>query len=177
MNENTTLAPIPDEDEIALVSGTDIKYWQVVQLVAEQFRKGATNTVMACEQAGVARDLYYRALRSQYVQEQSLAQIKSMRSATHAVLERQWLGVVLNMAAIARGDSREAVSAARFLRDVYKDIEQDLDVEERKVGNTGTTAQIQRFLAGKPLVFRKRETIQEVAVEGDVVEGEIVESE
>jgi hypothetical protein len=113
-----------DNSSELLITGTESKHWELVQAVNEQFRKGITTTVAACEAAGVGRRLYYQALQSPYVQQQRLMQIQSMNEASSTVLEKWWLRIMMNMAKLAASDdSKESVQAARFVREVMKDLE------------------------------------------------------
>ena len=115
--------------DVMLVSETDSKHWEIVQAVADLHRQGY-DTQAACKKLGIHRSLYYRAIRSPFVQEQRLMQIQAMSEASATIVSRNWTRVLNNVARIAHsGDDREAVAAARFLNEVRKDLERDAERE------------------------------------------------
>ena len=186
MAENDTSLAEHEGEEGMLLSPTDSKHWEVVQLVNAQFGPTCATTEAACKAAGVHTSLYYRAMKSPVVQQMRVQQILGVQAATQRLVERNWLKVLESMIRIAReGDSREAVQAARFLRDVYGDVKEGLEPGRGGRGAESEAAKaIRSFLGGKPVKLRQTVTTQEIELQsgrssaeisdGNIVEGEVV---
>ena len=174
MTENRELSVQNQDVDASILSGTDMKQWEIVQRVLKQFSKDCTTTVAACKAAGVPHRTYYNAIANPVVQMLRLQQMQGTAAAAQHLIEKNWLHVLGNVAAIARSDdSREAVQAARLLRDVYADLEKGLGPERgRGVGQESDAAKaIRSFLGGKKVLLRQTVTTQEIEVEDDVSVG------
>lgn len=185
MTKNRDLIPTNQEEQARLLSPTDSKQWDVVQRVLAEFSKDCTTTVDACKAAGINRATYYNALANPVVQQLRLQQMMSTIAATQHLIERNWMPVVANMLSIASNDdSREAVQAARLVKDIYKDVQDGLGPGGHGgLGEeTDAAKAIRQFLGGKKVKrLIQTTTVQEVEVVddisdgngGDVVEGEV----
>jgi hypothetical protein len=166
-----------DQEEERILSPTDIKHWEVVQKVLSHLRKDeCTTTQQACKEAGVSRSTYYAALANPVVQQLRLQQMIGTAAAAQHLMEKTWLPVIAKIAALARsGDSRESVAAARFLRDVYIDIERGLGpgVEKQQGEESDAAKAIRSFLGGRKVLLRQTTTTQEVEVEEDISDGNL----
>ena len=174
MAENRELVAVDQDVDAPLLSGKDLKDWEIVQRVLAQLSDKCTNTQAACKEAGVVRSTYYAALHNPIVQQLRLQAMVGTQAAAQKMIEKSWLPVIANMASIARdGDSREAVQAARFLRDVYDDIQRGLDSGAGKHldGESAAAKAIRSFLGGKKVLLRQTTTTQEIEVEEDAPGG------
>ena len=174
MSENSNLVPVDEGESVRLLSPTDSKHWELVQLVLAQYGPDCTTTQAALAKANVPPNTYYRAMRNPVVQQLRLEQMQGTLAASQHLIERNWMGVIANMSRIARhDDSREAVQAARFLRDVYNDIQADIGPHVGKAGEESeAAAAVRRFLGGKAIKRLKRVTITEEVEVGDEFPGE-----
>lgn len=170
---DTKLTPIPqpqDDTSVMLASATDIKHWEVVQMVIQALRDGAQNTVQACKDAGVDRSLYYRALKTPYVQQQRAEQVMATIYITQEMIEKNWFPVMANMVKIAtHDDGRDGVAAARFIKDVYDDVRGQVEQGEAGQGQEEPSF-LKKFASsggkGKYRARRKRgELVEEIEVE------------
>lgn len=126
MDKNETALTRTETGEL-LVTNADSKAWEIFCAVRDLHRQGL-NTQDACKRLGIHRNTYYRALETKYVQEQRAQEIMALKEASAALIAQRWTGIMANMTNLARsGDSKEAVQAARFVRDVYKDLEKDAE--------------------------------------------------
>lgn len=158
MAEKLDSTPGNPEAEIMLVSNTESKHWEIVQAVRDLHRQGY-DTQTACEKLGINRATYYRAMQSRFVQEQRLNEIQAMREASTTIIERNWTRILNNMAHIARdGDNKEAVQAARFVREVMKDLERDADelAQDQKDSAMAHFAEQMKNAPGKKTFRAKR---------------------
>lgn len=163
MDQNSQLAVQNQGESVRLLSPMDSKHWELVQLVNAQYGPDCTTTYAALEKAGVPPNTYYRAMRNPVVQQLRLEQMQGTLAASQHLIEKNWLGVLASMASIARkGDSRESVQAARFLRDVYKDIQQGIGPNTGDPGAESDAARtLRRFLGGKEVKRLRRTTVTE----------------
>jgi len=170
-----------DGDEVRLITPMDSKHWELVQLVNAQFGPDCTTTQAALQKAGVASNTYYRAMRNPVVQQLRLEQMQGTLAASQYLIEKNWLGVLASMSSIARsGDSRESVQAARFLRDVYKDVQAGIGpLAGGGIEETDAARAVRKFLGGKTVKKLRRTVItEEVEVDDslstgnyDIIEG------
>lgn len=145
MNENVSPMLISTDDEVLLITEEDSRAWERYQAVNKAWEDGARSTKEACEMAGVPRATYYVALKNPYVQAQRVQQIMGTMSLTQTVIETHWGSVIKNMVSIARSDkSRDAVAAARFLKDVYDDVREVIE-EESAIEAAGATTFLEKF--------------------------------
>lgn len=142
MDKNTALSTIPQHETEDIISPEDSKHWEIVSSVVQAFKDGARNTKDACAMAGVDRSLYYRAMKNPYVQSQRAQQITATLYIAQEIAERNIPDVLGNIVSIAKGDSREAVPAARFLWDVYGTVRELVGAEDEEISRIG-----QSFLA------------------------------
>lgn len=179
MQENSEMVALNTEDTTLLLSGKDLKDWEVVQKVLARLRKGqCTTTLDACKEAGVPRRSYYAALNNPVVQRMQLQQMMGVSAGTQHLIEKNWLPLVANMISIARGDSREAVPAARFLKEVYDGIGKALNVDTREQDAISDASRaIRSFLGGKRVKLTQVVTTQEIEVQDDVSAGNEIEAE
>ena len=180
MTENSELIAVDQGEDVKLLSPTDSKHWELVQLVMAQFGPDCTTTIDALRKANVPVNTYYRAMRNPVVQQLRLQQMVGVSAATQHLIEKNWLGVLANMSRIARsGDSRESVQAARLLRDVYKDVREGISPVGGTPGEESDAARaVRRFLSGKSIKRVRRTTVtEEVEVEDGLSGGnyEIIE--
>lgn len=174
MTKNSNLVPTNQEDVTRLLSGKDLKDWEIVERVLVRIRKDeCTTTLAACLEAKVARSVYYAALNNPIVQQMRLQQIHGVAAATQRMVEKNWLPILANMATIAQsGDSRESVQAARFVKDVYNDIEHGLDPTSKGTGEVSDASKaIRSFLGGKRVKLTQTTVTQEIEVQDEVSDG------
>lgn len=158
MEQNVTPGPDSRGSEVIAITGTESRHWELVQAVREMHRKGY-DTQTACKKLGIARRTYYNALASRYVQEQRVQQIHAMQDASVAIIEQNWARILINMATIARSEgSKEAVQAARFVREVMKDLEVDAQelVQDSKESAMALFAARMKDTPGKKTFRAKR---------------------
>lgn len=146
------------------ISPQDIKYWECVQRVREQFSRGCNTTRKACELAGVSHDFYYVALKSPYVQSQIALELDAIDKATHEIVRRSWVPIMINMARIAESqDSKEAVQAARLVREVQQDLKKMAEELDRGSATHPAKLLAQSYL--KPRAVRRTTVVEEVELE------------
>jgi len=140
MDEKVALVPVFPSDEVILFTEEDNRAWERYQAVCRAWSGGARTTEEACEMANVPRSTYYEALKNPYVQQQRVQQIMGTMSLTQEIVENHWGSVISNMVRIARDDrTRDAVAAARFLKDVYDDVRQGIEGDSAVKVATATT--------------------------------------
>jgi hypothetical protein len=152
--------------DVLPVSSQDLKYWACVQKVRDQFlEKGVNTTRKACKLAGVSHDFYYTSLKSPYVQSMMAQEIAALEQATHEIIQRSWVPAVINMARIAANQgSKEAVQAARFLRDVGIDIKQVVEQAQKgEVGAHPAKLLTQSYL--RPRKLTRTTTVEEIELD------------
>lgn len=109
-----------------LLTPKDQRDWDRVLMVREAFRAGNRTVTQACAHAGMTRQTFYASIANPLVQQMILAEMRGLDAIATEVLNSRWIEVIMNMAKVATSaDSKEAVQAARFLRDVKRDIESD----------------------------------------------------
>lgn len=152
------------EDKGALmpISALDIKYWDTVQNVRAQYALGCDTTRKAIQQAGVDKNLYYRALKSRFVQSQLLDEVVARKEAMHVILEETWVPILMNLAEIAGGDvARDAVPAARLLNEIRQELDVEFSPRKEGADQLSVAQQLTRaFLSGGKVTAR--ETTREV---------------
>jgi hypothetical protein len=171
MTDSTEMMPIAQEGDVLPLSPTDIKHWELVQVVREQYHKRATTTRDACQAANVPVMTYYRALQSPYVQQMMVEQMHALSQATLAVLERGWFKVVSNMMNLAQSaQSKEAVQAARLMYEMKQDLEKQ-GAGQGVVGESAAAQAVKSFLGGKKLKLTQTTVTREITVDNDDVSG------
>ena len=151
------------------VSPADLKYHAIVQKVREKLSTDCNTIKCACAAAGVTRRLFYDAMRCPYVQAQTAAEMDARGQAAQEVLERSWVGVLMNMANIASGkNARDAVTAARLLNDIRLEAEKVIKPDKKAESNVAAEL-TRRFLAqsaenGIRGPIKLTETVREIEV-------------
>lgn len=127
MSDKNEILPVEQGGDELLIRNADSRAWEIFTAVRELHRQGY-NTSDACQKLGIDRRTYYHALHRPFVQEQRVQEIMALKEASAALIAQRWTGIMANMTNLARnGDSKEAVQAARFVREVYKDLEKDAE--------------------------------------------------
>lgn len=153
----------PPELGIQVITPVDMKAWERVEAVLDVLRmEGACTLQDACAELGFHRSTLWRDLQRPYVQ-QRLAEVQAgMDALTGRVLDKSWGMIIMNMANLAASESsKEAVQAARFIRDVKLDWEKrHSGSEEGKVSEAGEL--IKSFLGGKKLKLTQTVVTREI---------------
>ena len=161
------------------VSPQDVKMWEVVQKVREQFEdRGCNTTRIACQRAGVSHTLYYNALQAPYVQGMLAAELNARKQVLHQILERAWAPMITNMARLAAsGDSKESVQAFRALAELEKGLQEDSKLLDRP-GNKRHPASA-LLESAKRATIRRTTVVEEVELEpgGDISDGNVIDME
>jgi hypothetical protein len=175
VGDSTEIMGTNQETGVLPLSPQDVKQWELVQAVREQFRKRATTTSDACKAANVPRRSYYAVLRNPYVQGMMLEQMQALSQATLAILEQGWVQVLRNMMSLAQSaDSKEAVQAARLLYEMKKDLEKQSAGQGLPVVSAAAQA-VKSFLGGKKLRLAETTVHREIAVDDGDASGESVD--
>jgi hypothetical protein len=134
--------------EVILITPQESKYWEIVQAVNEQFKRGVTTTREACKRAGVGKTMYYEAMHSKYVQLKRVEQIRGLTDASVAIVVDNWLPVLHNIVAIAtgeKGSDRDAALAARLVKEVYDDLRELMERGEAETSNDAAATFLEQF--------------------------------
>jgi len=171
MNKSVEIIPAEAvEKETVLLTPKDQRDWDRVLAVRAAFQEGATNIKAACEKANVSRQVFYDSIKNPLIQEAILSEMRGLDAIASEVLSTWWVRVLVNMSNIATsGDSKEAVQAARFLRDVKMDLERDS--QSSGVGGSSDARRIIDAVMGHQ---GKRLKLRQVTQEIEVEDGEIV---
>lgn len=153
---------------LQVINPGDMKAWERVQRVLEVLRlDGSVTLTAACKQVGIHRTTIWRDLQRPYVQ-QRLAEVQvGMDALTGHVLDKSWGLILMSMANLAAsGDSKEAVQAARFIRDVKLDWEKRHAPDgTQKTSEAGEL--IKSFLGGKRLKLSQTVVTREIETSND----------
>lgn len=153
----------PPELGVQVITPIDMKAWERVESVLGVLRmEGACTLQEACKEVGIHRSTLWRDLQRPYVQ-QRLAEVQAgMDALTGHVLDKSWGMILMNMANLAASEgSKEAVQAARFIRDVKLDWEKrHAPDSEGKVSEAGEL--IKSFLGGKKLKLTQTVVTREI---------------
>ena len=161
--EIMVLPPASQENDISVVGPQSLKYWELVQRVRKQFQLGATTTVAACEAAGVCRKTYYEAIRDPYVQGMVASQMDALAQASLEVIEQSWIPVLVNVVGVARdGSGRDAVQAAKFLKDVKDDLDAIARGDSRSSQESDAAKALRSFLGGGKGKLKLKQITQEI---------------
>lgn len=155
---------------LQVINPGDMKAWERVQRVLEVLRLDGSVTLTltaACKQVGIHRTTIWRDLQRPYVQ-QRLAEVQAgMDALTGRVLDKSWGMIIMNMANLAASESsKEAVQAARFIRDVKLDWEKRHAPDgTQKTSEAGEL--IKSFLGGKRLKLSQMVVTREIETSSD----------
>jgi len=163
---------------IQAVSPQDVKMWEIVQKVREQFGKDCATTRLACQRAGITHSLYYDALHSPYVQGMLAQELAARKQVLHQVLERAWAPMLINMSNLAASnDSKEAVQAARLLVELEKGLQEDSKLLEGPANKSHPARAL--LESARKATFRRTTVTEEVEIEPDdaISDGNVVDME
>jgi hypothetical protein len=156
--------------DILPIAGGDIKALESVRKVRAALQDGCSTTTEALEAAGVTRNYYYRALRLPYVQSNLAMELDALRVATQEVVDRSWIGVLMNIANLASGAAapRDAVAAARLMYDIQRELSLG---KSQEVGAKSSAAMdlLSSFLGGatKISIEKGGSPVEEPYIEGE----------
>lgn len=166
VTEKTLCVTDDDIPTIQAVAPQDLKMWEVVQRVRDEFARDCNTTRLACQRAGLSHKLYYAALQNPYVQGMLAQELGARKQVLHEVLQRAWAPMLINMSNLAASsDSKEAVQAARLLVELEKGLQEDSKLLE----TGGSKSHPARALldSARKATFRRTTVVEEVEIDPD----------
>ena len=134
---------------------------------------GSLDVKRACEETGVPRWQFYKALKSEVVQAEIAKWLDVMQTVEAKLLRDNWYHVISHQIDIATGrvgDARVSVRAAHFLASIREGVEDDYKGKALpEEGESAAARMLRMFSPAEPRRFSaKRTTVtEEVTVKGD----------
>ena len=133
---------------------------------------GSLDVKRACEETGVPRWQFYKALKSDVVQAEVAKWLDVMQTVEAKLLRDNWYAVISHQIDIATGrvgDARMSVRAAHFLASIRDGIEDDYKGKAIPEQGESAAALAMRMFPAKRSRFSARRTTvtEEVTVKGD----------